>query len=73
MIEPISCNCGKRKLNFKGNESNFKGANPAVSTGMLLDGRNTREDYSTAVKDVANTQAKFVSEDGTGAKLNKIA
>lgn len=72
MIEPISCNCGKRKLSFTGNSANFKGANAAVSGGMLLDGRNTREDYNTAVKDVVNTQAQFMGDNSTGANLNKL-
>ena len=73
MIEPISCNSGKRRLNFTGREANFKGANAAASGGMLLDGRNTREDYNTVVKDVVNTQAQFTSDGTTGAMLNKLA
>lgn len=72
MIEPISCNCGKKKLNFTGAQANFKGANAAVTGGMLLDGRNTREDYSMAVKDAIDTQAQFINN-GAGAKLNKLA
>ncbi len=73
MIEPISCNCGKKRLNFTGNAANFKGANAAATGGMLLDGRNTREDYNTAVKDVVNTQAQFISDNAAGAKFNQLA
>lgn len=73
MIEPISCNCGKKRLNFTGNAANFKGANAAVSNGMLLDGRNTREDYNSAVKDVINTQAQFINDGTTGVMLNQLA
>lgn len=74
MIEPISCNCGKRKLNFTGNGTNFKGANAASSSGMLLDGRNTRADYADAVTKADETKAQFVksNETGTGALLNKV-
>ncbi len=72
MIEPISCNCGKRSLNFTSNAANFKGANAASTSGVLLDGRNTREDYNSAVKDVVNTQAQFMDDNGTGAKLNQL-
>ena len=74
MIEPISCNC--REENdwiSQVNAANFKGANAAASGGMLLDGRNTREDYNTVVKDVVNTQAQFTSDGTTGAMLNKLA
>ena len=72
MIEPISCNCGKRKLNFTGSETNFKGANAASSSGMLLDGRNTRADYADAVSKVDQTRIQFVKSNDVGAVLDQV-
>lgn len=70
MIQPVSC-C-KPRLNFKGVENNnFKGANALSqgSTGMLLEGRNTRDDYNTTLKNVSNLHDQFTAD--AGAKFDR--
>ncbi len=61
MIEPISCNCKKPHLNFKG---------AANSNAEMPETLSTRGMYEKTVKDVSNIQSQFIAPNGVGNNLN---
>lgn len=70
MIEPISLNCsGKRGINFKGQDNNFKGITLSLPEVQSL---SAREAYSQAVSSTEKTQKEFVAPAGVGENLNII-